>query len=547
MKYFSLYRIFTIVWMAVRIFIEIILFRKKHRRNWTDQTDKQWEVLLRKQAKRYREKALYLEGVLIKLGQYLSTRKDIMPDVYIAELSDLLDQVPAVSWDKAKVVLEEEWGKPYKDVLKDISQNPVASASIGEVYKGVLHNGEVVAIKIQRPKIGKIIYSDFKAVRIVLSMLKRFTKLEESMDLSRFYREFVKTIGDELNFELELKNGLYFREKYEGFPGIEIPFYYPEYSTKKVLIMQWMEGKRVTDLEFLEKNHIDVCKISNVLLEVFLGQLLQEGKFHADPHPGNIMVKADGTIVLIDFGMVGVIKKKDAMHIRDIVVGIMLKDYDKVVHALEGMKFLLPHADKEQIAHIIKILVDTYSDSGFKVHDTRVVEEIMTDIERLVNEQPIQLPSEYAFLGRAISTFIGNLYTLDPKMDIIEMSSPIIKSWLKENTQGAKDTVINFAKSTLKPLLSLPNQLQQILEEPKKYREWEKVSQIMTMKHEMVVSRKRDAFLLFLLSLVFTYVSYYLNQTYLFYASIGIVIISLIYYIRMVLRHRQLLKRGFKS
>jgi len=378
-------------------------------------------------------------------------------------------------------------------------------------------------------------------------MLKRFTKLEESMDLSLFYREFVKIIGDELNFELELENGLYFRKKYENFPGIEIPFYYPEYSTKRVLIMQWMEGKRVTDLEFLEKNHIDIYKISNVLLEVFLGQLLQEGKFHADPHPGNIMVKADGTIVLIDFGMVGVIKKKDAMHIRDIVVGIMLKDYDKVVHALEGMRFLLPHADKEQIAQIIKVLVDTYSDSGLKVHDTRAVEEIMTDIEKLVNEQPIQLPSEYAFLGRAISTFIGNLYTLDPEMDLIKMSSPIIKNWLKENSQGAKDTVINFAKSTLKPLLSLPNQLEKILEEPKKYREWEKVSQIMTMKHEMVVSRKRDAFLLFLLSLVFTYISYYLNQTYLFYASIGIVIISLVYYIRMVLRHRQLLKRGFKS
>ncbi|WP_428910523.1 ABC1 kinase family protein [Niallia sp. Krafla_26] len=547
MKYFSLYRIFTIVWMAVRIFIEIILFRKRHRQSWTDQTEKQWEALLKKQAIRYKEKALSLEGVLIKLGQYLSTRKDIMPDAYLEELTDLLDQVPAVSWEKAKVVLEEEWGKPYTTVLKDISKDPIASASIGEVYKGVLHNGDVVAVKIQRPKIGKIIYSDFRAVRIVLWMLKRFTKLESSMDLSLFYREFVRTIGDELNFEQELENGLYFKKKYEDFPGIEIPSYYSDYSTKRVLVMQWMEGNRITDLEFLEKNHIDKYRISNVLLEAFLGQLLEEGKFHADPHPGNIMVKADGTIVLIDFGMVGVIKKKDAMHIRDIVVGIMLKDYDKVVHALEGMRFLLPHADKDEIARIIQLLVDTYSDNGIKAQDTKVVEEIMTDIEKIVNEQPIQLPSEYAFLGRAISTFIGNLYTLDPKMDLLAMCSPIIKQWLKDNMEGAKDTVINFAKSTLKPLVSLPNQIQQVLDEPKKYREWQKTSQLMNMKHEMVISRKRDAFLLVLLSLVFTYVSYYLNQLYLLYGSIGMLVISLFYYVRMVIRHRRLMKHGFKA
>ncbi len=310
--------------------------------------------------------------------------------------------------------------------------------------------------------------------------------------------------------------------------------------------MEWMEGNRLTDIEFLEKNHLDRYKISNVLLEAFLGQLLQEGKFHADPHPGNIMVKADGTIVLIDFGMVGAIKKKDAMHIRDIVIGIMIKDYDRVVKALEGMRFLLPHADKDEIARIIKMLVDTYGGNGLKAEDTRVVEEIMNDIEKIVNEQPIQLPSEYAFLGRAISTFIGNLYTLDPKMDLLAMCSPIVRKWLKENMEGTKDTVLNFAKSTLKPLISLPNQLEQILDEPKKYREWKKTSQLLHMKHEMVVSRKRDAFLLFLVSLIFTYTSYYLNQSYLLYGSLGVLVISFVYYVRMLLRHRKLIKHNLK-
>lgn len=530
--------------MAVRIFIEIISFKKRHRKNWTDQTDRQWEALLRKQAIRYKEKALYLEGVMIKLGQYLSTRKDIMPDAYIQELSDLLDQVPPVPWEKSKKLLEEEWGRPYNEILSDISPDPVASASIGEVYKGVLHNGDVVAVKIQRPKIGDIIYSDFRAVKIVLSLVKRFTNLENSMDLSLFYKEFVRTIGNELNFHLELENGYYFKKKYEDFPKVEIPFYYEEYSTKKVLVMQWMEGNRITDVDFLEANHIDRYELSKVLLEAFLDQLLKEGKFHADPHPGNILVRADGTVILIDFGMIGEIRKQDAMHIRDIVIGILLKDYEKVVNALEGMRFLLPHADKDEIQRIIKLLVDTYSDNGIKANDSRVVEEIMTDIEKLVNVQPIQLPSEYAFLGRAISTFIGNLYTLDPNMDLLDMSKPILKKWLKENSSGVKDTVINFAKSTFRPLLSLPNQLQQVLDEPKKYREWQKTSQLLSMKHEMVVSRKREAFLLGLLSLIFVYVSYYLDQQYLFYGSAGLLIFSTFYYIRMLLKHRSLIKKG---
>ena len=144
---------------------------------------------------------------------------------------------------KSKKILEDEWQKPYPDVLHEISPSPIASASIGEVYQGVLHSGEVVAIKIQRPKIGEIIYSDFRAVKIVLWIAKHFTKLENSMDLSLFYREFVRAIGNELNFELEFKNGHYFQEKYKDFAEVEIPDYYPDLSTKRVLVMEWMEGQ----------------------------------------------------------------------------------------------------------------------------------------------------------------------------------------------------------------------------------------------------------------------------------------------------------------
>ncbi|MCP8968078.1 ABC1 kinase family protein [Ectobacillus ponti] len=546
MKYVSLYRIWVIVKMAVKFFAQVILFQRRHRHGWNEQTRLKWEALLKKQAAEYKRTALHLEGLLIKVGQFLSTRADIMPPVFIHELEDLVDRVPPVPWEDAKRILEEDWNGPYGDVLHKISEQPVASASIGEVYHAYLHSGTSVAVKIQRPRIEQIIQTDFKALRIVMWLAKHFTSFGKQINFDSLYKETYTVIGQELNFRKELQNGLYFRNRYEHFPEVDVPFYYSEYSTRRVLVMDWVEGARITDLSYLEAQGIDRKDLAMRLLRGFLEQLLQEGKFHADPHPGNILVRPDGTIVLIDFGMVGEISKRDALAVRQLVEGIVIGDYERVVDALEQLRFLLPHANKQEIKQVIELMIQTYLQEDLTTMDDAIVQQILEDIQTIVRKQPIQLPSEFAFFGRAVSIFVGILYILNPELDLLAASKPLVLEWLqkqgKEEEAPAASSPLQLLTQTLRPLLTLPRQIQQALDEPQRRREWEQEQHHQSLQHQLLLSKKRDALLFCLISAVALYISCFFSQSMLIYGSGGLLLVSILYYIGTLRSHRRLLR-----
>lgn len=546
MKNFSLYRMFIIITMAVKFFLQVTFFRKRHRKRWTSRTNEKWEALLKRQAAEYRQTALRLEGLLIKLGQFLSTRADIMPQAFIEELEDLIDRVPSVPWEAAKAVMDKEWNKPYDSILDEISEEPVASASIGQVYKGRLPNGATVAVKVQRPGIERIISTDFKAIRIVMWLADLFTPFGKQTDLPALYKEMETTISQELDFSKELQNGFYFRKRYELFDKISVPFYYEEYSTKKVLVMEWVEGARITDLKFLEQNSINRRDLAARLVELFLEQLLQEGRFHADPHPGNILVQKDGTIILIDFGMVGEIQKKDAVHIRRLVEGIVLEDYDQVLSVLESLRFLLPGADHAQLKTIIQALVDNYTEKNFASPDDFVVQKLLADLEKIVKEQPIQLPSEFAFFGRAASTFVGILYILDPDIDLLEVGKPLIFKWLQENPEpgpASGQPAFQWLIRSFRPLLSVPRQIQQTLDEPRKYREWRQDFEKHRLQHDFLLSKKRDALFFITFSSILTAAAAFMEQRLWLYGGGILILISLLYYAVNLRAHRRLFRR----
>src|SRR5690606_10688964 len=301
MNQITFIRIFRIVWLAVKIFLQVTFFQRRNRGNWSPLVEKRWNDMITKQAKEYKNLALKLGGLMIKLGQCLSTRADIMPPTFLAELEGLNDRVHSVPRKSIVSVLEQEWNTPHTNYLDQLSDSAVASASIGEVYKAVLKNGMEVAVKVQRPGTDRILRADFKAIRIVSWMAEKFTPFAKQIDFKLLYVEMTETIGAELNFLKELQNGRAFADRFDAMEGVRIPLYFDEFTTRRVLVMEWIEGARITDLAFIEKNELDRHEISERLFILFLEQVLYGGQFHADPHGGNILLEPDGGIVLIDF------------------------------------------------------------------------------------------------------------------------------------------------------------------------------------------------------------------------------------------------------
>lgn len=472
----AFYRIYRIVWMSLKFFTQVTLFQRRYKGRFTPIINEKWERLVTKQAKEYKRTALKLGGLMIKMGQFLSTRADIMPPSFIAELEGLTDRVPPVPRVKAIDLLEEEWNTSYCDFLSNLSDKPVASASIGEVYKGTLQDGTEVAVKIQRPDIERILRADFRAMKLVIWLAKRFTAFGKQIDLNLLYNEMVDTIGAELNFLQELRNGRSFADRFEAMSGVRFPVYYEELSTRRVLVMEWIEGARITDLAFIDANGINRRELSERLFRLFLEQVLDGGQFHADPHGGNIIIKPDGTIVLIDFGMVGSIRKEEARSVLKVVEGILFKQYDQVLDGLEELRFLLPHADRRLLANAIARVVAAYESEELTQMDSFVVNRLLDDLKGIVRTQPVQLPAEFAFFGRAVSTFIGVLHVLDPKVDLLAIARPRVLEWATTQKGGeksfSKDDLLRIGLNAIGPLRTLPQKIAAYLDEPTLMREY---------------------------------------------------------------------------
>ncbi|WP_444685042.1 ABC1 kinase family protein [Alkalicoccus luteus] len=518
MKNNALYRIYVIVLMFIKFILQLYWFNKRNP-SWDTSTQEKWEKLVQKQAKEYRIKALHLEGLMIKVGQFLSTRADIMPDVFLKELADLIDQVPPVDPEISKGIIEKEWKRPISDYLQEISDSSIASASIGEVFKGKLKDGREVAVKVQRANIDRIIKTDFKALKLVLWITKKFTKFGKEIDTSALYKEVVQVIGDELDYDKEMRNAQNFQRRFSGSDAYYIPQVYEEYSTHRVLVMEWMDGNKITDLAFLKENGIDRKDTAGKLFQFFVDQLLDQGRFHADPHQGNILVQKDGTIVILDFGMVGYINKQDSASIRRMIQGFVLDDYQLVIDELQQLGFLLPHANKSKLESVLRNYVNMYLSSDISELDQEIVEEIFEDLQKIVREQPIQLPAEFAFLGRAASIGLGVITIVDPDIDFIELGKPVVMEWLDEADERKGSIQAQVLKDSLKPMLSIPRNVNEYLEAPNYARRSAERRQLRSFDHQRYLWLYSGFGLLLLISLPAVYTALWLEQLLLLYVS----------------------------
>ena len=258
-----------------------------------------------RQARQFRETAERLGGLIIKLGQYLSVRVDMLPREYTDELSTLQDSVPPVPYGDIAGVFEESSGTTVDEAFATFEREPLAAASLGQVHGATLASGRRVAVKILRPHIAETIETDLAALKTIFGMAQRHTKLGATIDFDQLYAEFERTVSAELDLVREGKSAEAVRDNLRDFPNVAIPDIQWEQSSSKVLTMEYMEGVSISDIAALDALGVDRAQLATDLIDVFAEMILYNGLFHADPHPGNVHVRSDGTIVLLDFGMMG--------------------------------------------------------------------------------------------------------------------------------------------------------------------------------------------------------------------------------------------------
>ncbi len=385
------------------------------------------EANQQKQALWLKDKLIELGPTFIKIGQSMGTRADLLPLPFVKELGTLVDQVPAFPNEVAFAIIEHELGKKIGDVYAEFDPQPVAAASLGQVYRARLHTGEEVAVKVQRPNLGSTIAGDIVILKRVAKFAERFPQLNENADWAGMLREFDVTIHEEMDYAAEGHNAERFRENFKNWSNIQVPTIYWNATSKKVLTMDFIHGTKVTDLEGQARQNIDPAKVNRLLIKTYLKQLLEDGFFHADPHPGNLLVMADGRLAFFDFGMVGRISAELQAKMIDAFFHVVGKDPAGIAQDLIDLDFLKPGTDPRTIRPVVERMFEFHF--NLKLKDVNF-KELTYDLADVMYDYPFRLPSNFTYIMRALMTLEGIGIVTDPEFNFFETAKPYAKEFM---------------------------------------------------------------------------------------------------------------------
>lgn len=411
------------------------------------------KALYRKQAAYFTKTAMDMGGLIIKLGQHVSAQVDILPKEVIDELSKLQDSVEFVDYSEIKYKVETELGVSIGEIFAEFNTIPIAAASLGQVHRATLRTGEEVAVKVMRPGVEDIIAIDWKSIQVAISLLKRQTKIADFMDLDAVYDEFHDTVMDELDYEQEGRNAEEFQMQFIHRDDIVVPRIHWSYTTSKVLTMEFLEGVKINDFAQLDAWGVDRTRLATSLIEIFVEQILLEGFFHADPHPGNVLVQPDGTIALIDYGMVGRIAGDMKEQMVALLMAVYLKDAHGAINALTRLRFLRRNTDLEVFSRNLTLLFEQINGDTFDLSFVTSGDNA-EELRDFLYSQPFQLPANTTFLGKAIGTVYGLCTGLDPELDLIGTVKPYVEEVVRRDLRGnVFSNVVDEGKSILKGIL----------------------------------------------------------------------------------------------
>ncbi len=414
----------------------------------------------RERARTLRSSLLTLGPTFIKLGQLLSTRPDILPPEYIDELTQLQDRVPPAPWEDAKAVIESELG-PVESAYDSFDTESISGASLGQVYVAEF-DGDTVAVKIRRPGIEPLVRTDLRVIKFSVPLLVPFVDESQAFSLETLADEFSRVIRQEMDYEREAAMLREIRGNFSD-DAVRVPAVVDERSTGRVLTMEYVGGTKITEIDDIDALGIDRTQLAETLQRAYFEMIITHGVFHADPHPGNLAVKPDGTLVLYDFGMSGRVDSFVQDRIVDFYIAIANQDTDAILDALIEMGTLSPEADRQVMADVLELAI---ADARGEEIEQYRVQQIINQIEDTIYEFPLRLPPNLALVLRVATVVEGVCVTLDPEFDFIAVATDFLREhgYLEATARQFVKERIDELEGATRSTLRVPPKLESALD-----------------------------------------------------------------------------------
>ena len=443
-----------------------------------------------KAARAFRGEAIRLGGVMIKVGQFMSARLDVLPQEITDELSGLQDEVQAETFADIQQVIETEFSSPLTAKYVDFDPTPVASASIGQVHRARLicqdanqTEGEAqtlaVVVKVQRPHIEEIVEVDLAALRVVGGWLYRYPPIHKRANVPGLLEEFGHALYEEIDYLHEGKNAEMFATNFKGRQDIRVPVVHWSHTTRRVLTLEDVQSIKISDYAAIEAAGIDRAEVANRMFDAYLKQIFEDHFFHADPHPGNLFIhplkkpeemsagsKTPWELVFIDFGMTGQLTPNVQVGLREMLIGIGTRDSARVVKSFQTLDVLLPSADIGQLEKATSLLFESFwgktAPEMMQMHQDEAI-KFVRQFRGLMYEMPFQVPENMILLGRCVSILSGICTGLFPEFNMWTSMVPYAQKLIQTEGGSTWKVILQEVVSTLQVLIALPKKTEALL------------------------------------------------------------------------------------
>ena len=395
-----------------------------------------------KRARWFTNQLIKLGSAFIKIGQLLSARPDLIPNTWIQELSKLQDQVPNFSFAQVEETIRDELGSKFNEIDQIIC-DPVGSASLAQVHRATLKDGKKVVFKVQRPNLKELFIIDLGIMQQIAGLLQKNKNWSRGRNWVEIAKECRKVLMKELDFNCEAQYAARFRQQFLDDENVEVPEVIWDMSSEKVLCLSYLEGTKISDLEKLQSQEIDLPKIAEIGAISYLKQLVNYGFFHADPHPGNLAVSNEGKLIFYDFGMMGNISNNLQTRLGGMVKAAALRDASSLVSQLQQAGLISKDIDVGPVRRLVRLMLKEALTPPFSPN---IIEKLSGDLYELVYETPFQLPVDLIFVMRALSTFEGVGRMLDPGFNLVSVTKPYLIELMTSNNQTPNDLINQFGR-----------------------------------------------------------------------------------------------------